>query len=110
MRPCRHDNSTEGCPICLSWDTDSAYREYWTKRPQAHALARKALNFVMAVGKAAVNNFALVSKEEVRRRVAICRGCELFDAVKSQCTHEKCGCFVKFKARLESEHCPIKKW
>lgn len=48
-----------------------------------------------------------VSEEEIQKRLAICEGCE-FLRNGTRCT--KCGCVMKFKARLNTGECPIGKW
>ncbi len=47
-----------------------------------------------------------VSDEEKERRLSICKVCEFYR--KGRCL--KCGCYINFKTRLETEHCPIGKW
>ena len=48
-----------------------------------------------------------VSSEEVEARMAICHDCQFF-VNDERCA--KCGCFVRFKARLRTGACPIGKW
>lgn len=48
----------------------------------------------------------LVLNEEQERRLAICAECEFFNGI----TCRKCGCHIRFKAKLQTEHCPILKW
>lgn len=70
-----------------------------------------ASNFLSAVGseiKARINGTASLEKEEVARRLAICEGCEYFHAKSKRCT--QCGCFLKWKTAMRSQHCPIDKW
>jgi hypothetical protein len=47
-----------------------------------------------------------LSEEEIESRRAICNGCEHF--ANGRC--KKCGCFLKFKTAMRSQHCPIGKW
>jgi hypothetical protein len=70
-----------------------------------------ASNFFSAIGselKARVNGTASLEKEEVARRYAICEGCEHFQAKSKRCI--QCGCFLKWKTAMRSQHCPIGKW
>ncbi len=46
------------------------------------------------------------STEEQQRRLSICEVCEF----SKNGTCQKCGCFIRFKTKLETEHCPIHKW
>ena len=41
-------------------------------------------------------------------RLQICKSCEWYRAVISQC--KKCGCIMKFKVRLKNGKCPLEKW
>lgn len=47
-----------------------------------------------------------VTEDECERRLGICQSCEFFTGK----TCRKCGCVVVFKTRLNTEHCPIRKW
>jgi hypothetical protein len=47
---------------------------------------------------------ALVDRAEQERRLGICRECEHFDAQPGRC--RICGCVARWKARIETEHCP----
>jgi hypothetical protein len=55
-----------------------------------------------------------VEPEELDRRMAICAGtdiepkCEFFARESGRCS--KCGCFAKFKNRLNTSSCPIGRW
>ncbi len=73
-------------------------------------LISKAKNIVHALartGKATVTGKTVrVSDEEKDRRLAICATCEFYTGT----TCRKCGCVMRFKARLATEHCPISKW
>ena len=44
--------------------------------------------------------------EEIQKRRDICSGCEMF--ANGRC--KKCGCFLKLKTTMRSQHCPIGKW
>ncbi len=48
------------------------------------------------------------SAEEINARFDICRSCEHFISLTSQCS--QCGCFMKAKTRLPNAECPIGKW
>jgi hypothetical protein len=50
-------------------------------------------------------NEATVSLEEMEDRLTICVDCEHFDQRSIRC--RKCGCWLKNKARLKTEHCPL---
>jgi hypothetical protein len=44
---------------------------------------------------------------EKERRMSICRSCEHFSDLLSQC--ELCGCFLEAKTRLKAFHCALDK-
>jgi len=62
--------------------------------------------------KWAAAKFAFASKEEVERRLALCRDCEWWDAQALRGTGRcrRCGCSTWAKIRLETSSCPIGKW
>jgi len=47
-----------------------------------------------------------IDQAEIDRRLELCRGCQFWTG--NRC--EKCGCFMKLKARMKSASCPIGKW
>lgn len=46
--------------------------------------------------------------DEIKRRYAICEGCEFFHSPSKRC--KKCGCFLKWKTAWRSQTCPVGKW
>ncbi len=78
-----------------------------SNRPTLFQKAKNLAGAAKRIGQAAARGQKIaVSKEEADRRMAICQECEFF--IGKSCM--KCGCVIKFKARLETEHCPIAKW
>jgi hypothetical protein len=71
-------------------------------RAKARSLAKAALD----ESKAITQKEPPVSPEVIEQRLAICQGCERFDNGKCK----DCGCYMKFKARMRSQHCPQGKW
>lgn len=70
---------------------------------------RNAIGAVSRLGGAIVHgNQVKATEEEVAKRQAICDGCEYYAKDSQRC--QKCGCFLKIKIKLETEHCPIQKW
>jgi hypothetical protein len=47
-----------------------------------------------------------VEAKDVKSRLNICKGCSFFRG--NRCI--KCGCYMKFKAKLRSSKCPIGRW
>jgi len=69
-------------------------------------IIRQVAEAIRAGMASAATGFAQVMPEEYERRLAICRPCGHYDGHRCRL----CGCFSSLKARLETEHCPIKKW
>jgi len=73
---------------------------------------------VVNAGGAVVRNFASAAKGnpfEVSDttfdwRMTECVGCEFYNPELVRCAHSKCGCFLRKKARLFAESCPVGKW
>jgi hypothetical protein len=53
-------------------------------------------------------NTQYVDEETQSNRLNICKGCPDFVSLTTQC--KKCGCFMKFKAKLELASCPVGNW
>jgi hypothetical protein len=66
------------------------------------------VNAVATAANFATSGFALADDAEVSRRLAICGGCEAFDADQQRC--RSCGCFMNGKAKIAAAVCPINKW
>jgi hypothetical protein len=49
-----------------------------------------------------------LSEEESKVRHDICKACDHYISMTTQCT--KCGCFMKLKTALPFAECPIGKW
>lgn len=53
-------------------------------------------------------NSQFVVPEIAEKRYSICKECPEFIKTTKQC--KKCGCFMKFKTKLQAAECPIFKW
>lgn len=83
-------------------------------------LVEQAFNALKAAAKVAqavvTQQKVKVSKEEQTKRMDICKSCDFLDTKTKQGKErksprcKKCGCVMKFKSMLETEHCPLKKW
>ncbi len=49
-----------------------------------------------------------VEKPEAQTRYDVCKPCENFIALTSQC--KLCGCLMKMKVKLKTATCPDGKW
>lgn len=76
--------------------------------PDMMTLAKNAATAAMQEVKAVAKGLPEVPEEEVARRLELCRRCELFIHQQKRCS--QCGCYMKFKSRLRSQHCPVGKW
>lgn len=54
------------------------------------------------------NSSLFVSQEEAQKRYDICKECDRFMLITTQC--KECGCVMKIKAKIRSSECPLKKW
>lgn len=70
---------------------------------------------LQAILKTAVEKkIILVTEEQARSRLDVCMECEFFitqpenSIIPARCA--KCGCGMKFKARIAAAQCPILKW
>ena len=61
--------------------------------------AIKSANNMAAYFIARGINLEYVSKEEKKKRLDACRGCEKYNPAQGRCT--VCGCFMRFKAGLK---------
>jgi len=83
---------------------DAGFLAPATMLTKAHGLVKA----VLSESKALAKRESSISTEDVQERLGICHGCDQFDNEKSKCS--SCGCYMKFKARLRSSHCPKNKW
>lgn len=75
-------------------------------------LKKQIISFARSMLVWAKNLFPTASKSSYEKRLAICRGCEFYDAAgwkgRGKCL--KCGCCTAAKAKLRTEKCPLGKW
>lgn len=74
----------------------------------AYRLGATAATAVASEVKSVANGKDPIAEEEVERRLRVCGECEFFLTSQKRCS--KCGCFMKFKAKLRSQSCPVGKW
>ena len=79
-----------------------------SKYPTLGGMMLNAFNAATDEIKARAERAKPLDPDEVKRRYAVCQGCEFFIANQGRCS--KCGCFMKFKSSLRSQHCPEGKW
>ena len=95
---------------------DPKYQEM--KFPSIPRMIKNAAEAAILEGAAILNNDPPASLEEQGRRILICNDCEFFspnipamsEEQKQQKRCIKCGCFMAFKSKLRSAHCPVNKW
>lgn len=81
-------------------------------RGEAPSLLAKAKNFAVATAKHVAAGMPMATDEEIRRRHAICTGCEFYK--DHACL--KCGCPInrekKYLSKLSwaDSECPVGKW
>jgi len=119
----KRNSSTKADLICLEEDDIKYLRENFTKEentrlPSMMQMAKNAATSAMQEAKAVINQEPPVSDEEEANRLSICAGCEFYtpnipemsEAEQKQNRCIKCGCFMNFKSKLRSAHCPVGKW
>lgn len=74
------------------------------------SMVRRAWNYAQAIYNHVRRGKPVVSEEEALRRLALCEACELFDADKRICLHQKCGCLLDRKVTWAEQKCPLGKW
>jgi len=62
----------------------------------------------VSLARAATGVLKVVAPEVAAARLAACDGCDLLDRERMRC--RSCGCFVKAKAQMSGERCPVGKW
>ena len=50
----------------------------------------------------------VVTDEEYKERIMICRDCDKFREVQNECA--ECGCYIPMKAKIVLDSCPLEKW
>jgi hypothetical protein len=109
--------------ICIPFGFLSEIAEKYPKKekkslPPIQEMTKSLIKAVAEEVNSVTKKEPPVSVEERERRLNICKSCEFFtpnieelpekERKRQRCV--KCGCFMKFKARLRSQHCPIEKW
>jgi len=90
----------DGTPFV--WDLEEE-----PKMPNKKQMAKNVLNSAKTGIKSALTGKKLkADAETIKRRKAICDKCKYY--IDKRCS--QCGCFLKYKAALETESCPAGKW
>lgn len=92
-------------PSRIRPDTEPAQSEPEKELPGARTMAGNAIK---AAGDLIKNGFKMASAEEQAERLEICKGCEHYIKHQNRCS--ECGCFLKWKARMEAWNCPVGRW
>lgn len=82
-------------------ETPEEPKEYPPILEQGKNLLSSVSNFIRS-------GFELTPDEEYKKRLDICNNCPSLDQKAGRCT--ECGCFIKTKAKLKSDQCPLGKW
>lgn len=103
---CRgHDDL--GQPV-LTPEKCAAYRKLWGVERDQPTTLQRAGSFFKAVVEHVIDGGRTASDEAYDVRMALCAGCDEFDAERAAC--RLCGCNMTRKARWASSACPIGKW
>jgi len=96
----------------------SSQQENSRQLPSIMQMAKNLANAAGEEVKAIVERNPPVSDEEYNRRIEICRTCPHFtpnnpdlpERARQQERCTLCGCYMKYKSKLRSQHCPEGKW
>lgn len=50
----------------------------------------------------------IVPSDVKEMRLTICKGCDKFISLSSQCS--ECGCYMNYKVQISAAECPLYKW
>ena len=100
----KQDKKTKTCKFCQGGGCTGECRNN-NKLPSTTEMAK---NLAKATKDHVKSGFKTVSEDEIKERLDICGACEHYIPHSARC--KLCGCFTKFKAKLKSGGCPIKKW
>jgi hypothetical protein len=117
----KRDKSEQDSEYCLEQDDINYLKSNFRKDMEMPSIVQMAKNAVQAgvdEVKARANHEPPITEEEESRRLSICAGCEFYtpnivelsDEQKKQNRCVKCGCYMNFKTKLRSAHCPVGKW
>ena len=104
------DKAHDPCAVCVH----GHWGKYVYCEPELPSLPAMAINMGKAIvgeAQARMTGVAAPSREEVERRLDICKACvEYYRESDHRCAHPACGCFLREKTALRAQHCPINKW
>jgi hypothetical protein len=70
---------------------------------------QKAADLALETVSGAVTGKPITVPPHVKdHRLTICRSCDRFFPLTSQC--RECGCMMNYKTQLTAAECPLKKW
>tara|TARA_R100001594_G_scaffold148874_2_gene205166 strand:+ start:207 stop:464 length:258 start_codon:yes stop_codon:yes gene_type:complete len=71
-------------------------------------IIKKGFSLANSLLRYAREGFPNVSQDIYEQRMLTCNSCDDLDKKMSTC--KLCGCYVEYKARMETESCPKNKW
>lgn len=82
------------------------------RTPKGPGTAQRVINYGKAVVRYRKNQGYILPLEIAEPRSSICHSnvCEMYDAKRDRCLHQKCGCAVKEKVTWSTEKCPNGLW
>lgn len=78
------------------------------KLPKPLTLMKNAASALAKEVKAIACGDGSVDEQEIVRRLSLCHRCDLYIRAQKRCS--QCGCYMQFKAKMRSQHCPVGKW
>jgi hypothetical protein len=79
--------------------------------PKLSTMIANATTEAKVVCRDAIKTGRIKADDSIKKsRLSFCASCEYYRPQDERCSHEKCGCFVKFKTWLSASKCPAGKW
>ncbi len=95
----------EGDIVAVSEDT---FAQLMQELPSLAAMASSASSAMLEEGRAILSGVPSITEDESDRRRAICAACPFYRIEDRHCS--QCGCFIEWKTRMRTQHCPDSLW
>ncbi len=96
------------CGFSIKGDCGNIHKNCDIGIKEYPSIFQMGLNAVNAVVEFVKDGGKLSNDEEVKRRIEICNGCEMFVKAENRC--KECGCYLALKSAVNSGKCPLDKW
>lgn len=101
----KYQHTCKRCKAVRVTTTPTLVRQCDSELP---SLAKQAKSATLSTIRWVAAGRPIRSKEEQVAILAICRECPEYLTDKNRCS--KCGCHLRQKTKMSTEHCPESKW